>query len=58
MPRKQLKKASGNIVTFYTGLALYNSVNGQLQTECEPFDVHFRHLTEQEINHYVQKEAR
>ena len=55
--RKQLKKASGNIVTFYTGLALYNSVNGQLQTECEPFDVHFRHLTEQEINHYVQKES-
>lgn len=55
--RKQLKKASGNIVTFYTGLALYNSVNGQLQTECEPFDVHFRHLTEQEINHYIQKES-
>lgn len=55
--RKQLKKASGNIVTFYTGLALYNSVNGQLQTECEPFDVHFRHLTEQEINYYVQKES-
>ncbi len=54
--RKQLKKASGNIVTFYTGLALYNSVTGQLQTECEPFDVHFRHLTEQEINHYVRKE--
>ncbi|MEO3989036.1 Maf family protein [Pseudocitrobacter cyperus] len=55
--RRQLKKASGNIVTFYTGLALYNSVNGQLQTECEPFDVHFRHLTEQEINQYVQKES-
>jgi MAF protein len=55
--RLQLKKASGNIVTFYTGLALYNSVNGQLQTECEPFDVHFRHLSEQEINVYVQKES-
>jgi len=55
--RLQLKKASGNIVTFYTGLALYNSVNGQLQTECEPFDVHFRHLSEQEINSYVQKES-
>lgn len=52
----QLKKASGNIVTFYTGVALYNSANGQLQTECEPFDVHFRHLSEQEIIHYVQKE--
>lgn len=55
--RLQLKKASGNIVTFYTGLALYNSVNGQLQTECEPFDVHFRHLSEQEIDCYIRKES-
>lgn len=55
--RQQLKKASGNIVTFFTGLALYNSVNGQLQTECEPFDVHFRHLSEQEITHYIRKES-
>ncbi|KNC93707.1 Maf family protein [Trabulsiella odontotermitis] len=54
---KQLKKASGNIVTFYTGLALYNSANGHLQTECEPFDVHFRHLTEQEIRDYIRKES-
>ena len=54
--RLQLKKASGNVVTFYTGLALYNSANGQLQTECEPFDVHFRHLSEQEINAYIRKE--
>ncbi|WHP33140.1 nucleoside triphosphate pyrophosphatase [Trabulsiella odontotermitis] len=53
----QLKKASGNIVTFYTGLALYNSANGHLQTECEPFDVHFRHLTEQEIRNYIRKES-
>lgn len=55
--RLQLKKASGNVVTFYTGLALYNSANGQLQTECEPFDVHFRHLSEQEINVYIRKES-
>ncbi|MCU8652411.1 Maf family nucleotide pyrophosphatase, partial [Escherichia coli] len=43
--RLQLRKASGNIVTFYTGLALYNSATGNLQTEVEPFDVHFRHLS-------------
>ena len=55
--RLQLRKASGNVVTFYTGLALYNSANGQLQTECEPFDVHFRHLSEQEINVYIRKES-
>ncbi|URO00824.1 Maf-like protein [Leclercia adecarboxylata] len=54
--RQQLLKARGNIVTFYTGLALYNSATGHLQTECEPFDVHFRHLSEQEIEDYVRKE--
>ncbi|WP_318378434.1 nucleoside triphosphate pyrophosphatase [Enterobacter sp.] len=53
---KQLMKARGNIVTFYTGLALYNSASGHLQTECEPFDVHFRHLSEQEITDYLRKE--
>lgn len=52
----QLRKASGTIVTFYTGLALYNSANGHLQTECEPFDVHFRHLSDREIEAYVRKE--
>ncbi len=54
--RQQLLKARGSIVTFYTGLALYNSSTGHLQTECEPFDVHFRHLSEQEIDDYVRKE--
>ncbi|HBL4689786.1 septum formation inhibitor Maf [Citrobacter sedlakii] len=53
---QQLVKASGNIITFYTGLALYNSATGHLQTEVEPFDVHFRHLSEAEIEDYVRKE--
>lgn len=53
---RQLRQASGTIVTFYTGLALYNSANGQLQTECEPFDVHFRHLSDREIEGYIRKE--
>jgi len=53
---QQLLKARGNIITFYTGLALYNSATGHLQTECEPFDVHFRHLSEQEITDYLRKE--
>lgn len=53
---QQLLLARGSIVTFYTGLALYNSQNGHLQTTCEPFDVHFRHLSEEEIRHYVRKE--
>ncbi len=54
--RQQLLKARGNIVTFYTGLALYNSATGHLQTEVEPFDVHFRHLSETEIEDYLRKE--
>lgn len=54
--RQQLLKARGNIVTFYTGLALYNSATGHLQTEVEAFDVHFRHLSETEIEDYVRKE--
>ncbi|MCU6182960.1 Maf-like protein [Citrobacter cronae] len=54
--RQQLLKARGNIVTFYTGLALYNSATGHLQTEVEPFDVHFRHLNETEIDDYLRKE--
>ncbi|WP_137903795.1 nucleoside triphosphate pyrophosphatase [Enterobacter sp. 2VL] len=53
---QQLMRARGTIVTFYTGLALYNSASGHLQTECEPFDVHFRHLSEQEIVDYVRRE--
>ncbi|MCM6969263.1 Maf family protein [Enterobacter hormaechei] len=53
---QQLLRARGGIVTFYTGLALYNSASGHLQTECDPFDVHFRHLSEQEIMDYVRRE--
>lgn len=55
--RLQLKKASGSVVSFYTGLALYNSATGHLQTECEPFDVHFRHLNEKEIRNYIRIES-
>ncbi|MCF3927746.1 Maf family protein, partial [Salmonella enterica subsp. enterica serovar Weltevreden] len=49
-------KASGNIVTFYTGRALYNSASGNLQTDVVHFDVHFRHLSEAELDDYVRNE--
>lgn len=52
----QLLAARGTTVTFYTGLALYNTANGYLQTECELFDVHFRHVSEAEIRRYVALE--
>ncbi|MGV7093712.1 Maf family protein [Siccibacter turicensis] len=52
----QLTQASGNSITFYTGLALLNTATGRQQTLCEPFQVHFRQLQAQEIHAYVDKE--
>ncbi|OBU24559.1 Maf family protein [Photobacterium aquimaris] len=52
----QLRAASGKVVTFYTGLCLYNTRTETTQVICEPFHVHFRTLTENEIAHYVTKE--
>lgn len=52
----QLRQASGQKVTFYTGLALYNSRSRHLQVLCEPFHVHFRKLSEAEISAYVRLE--
>ncbi|OMQ27335.1 Maf family protein [Serratia oryzae] len=54
--REQLRQASGQKVTFYTGLALYNSHSNHLQALCEPFHVHFRSLSENEIATYVRLE--
>jgi septum formation protein len=54
---EQLRQASGKSVTFYTGLCLYNSASGERQIGCEPFKVRFRHLTHQEIEHYLRKET-
>ncbi|WP_099704645.1 MULTISPECIES: Maf family protein [unclassified Erwinia] len=53
---QQLTRASGQCVAFYTGLALFDSRNNQLQQCCEPFDVYFRNLSEQEISRYVARE--
>ncbi|MEM6159699.1 nucleoside triphosphate pyrophosphatase [Erwinia sp. P6884] len=54
--RAQLRLASGQSVTFYTGLALCNSRTQQLNCLCEPFSVDFRSLSEEEITHYIRKE--
>lgn len=52
----QLRAASGQSVTFYTGLALCSPHENQLMQCCEPFIVHFRNLTDEEIIGYVNKE--
>jgi len=53
---KQLKAASGQHVTFYTGLALVNSVTGKVQSLVEPYDVYFRELSDEMITNYLHKE--
>ncbi len=53
---RQLQQASGKAITFLTGLSLYNSTHQTLQTEVVPYTVHFRELTHQQIESYLQKE--
>lgn len=53
---EQLRAASGQTVTFYTGLSLYNSATNHVETRYEPFHVHFRTLSDAEIVAYIAKE--
>lgn len=53
---RQLQQTSGQTVHFYTGLCLYNSQTGQMQSEVVPFDVKFRVLTTEQIDHYLKTE--
>ncbi|OOY50083.1 Maf family protein [Solemya velum gill symbiont] len=53
---QQLKAAAGRLVTFYTGLCLLDTATGRSEALCEPFSVHFRQLSESQINHYLVKE--
>jgi len=52
----QLKEASGQTITFYTGLCLYNTKTQQAETICEPYIVEFRDLTDSEIKNYLLQE--
>ena len=53
---EQLKAASGNSVSFLTGLALLDSASGRCQVDCIPFRVHFRELAEARIRRYLEAE--
>ncbi len=52
----QLERASGKTATFYTGLCLFNAATGRARTLNEPFRVHFRNLTPDQIAGYVDLE--
>ncbi len=53
---KQLSQASGQSVTFLTGLCVYNSKTDQHSSLVEPFIVHFRELTQAQIERYIEQE--
>lgn len=52
----QLRAASGQSVTFYTGLALFNSQSKRLHSACIPFTVYFRELSDDAIERYLRLE--
>ena len=52
----QLKRASGKRVSFLTGLCLYNTQSQRSQVDVIAYNVIFRHLSDSQIETYLQKE--
>lgn len=52
----QLSQFSGNKVTFYTGLCLHHKESNQSEVLVETFNVHFKTLSEYQINQYLLAE--
>ncbi|MDW6001337.1 Maf family protein [Vibrio mangrovi] len=53
---RQLMSQAGKNITFYTGLAVYNNVTKTCQCTVDQFHVHFRLLSQKQIEHYVDRE--
>jgi len=53
---RQLLEASGHSVTLYTALALVNADTGGVQSDVVPFTVHFRELTREVVERYLERE--
>lgn len=53
---EQLRAASGQRITLYTGLALVDADSGRGQLEVVPFHVHFRRLDDGMIERYLRRE--
>ena len=53
---EQLRFLSGKTVSFHTGLCLFNSETGNTQSTVEVFKVHFRTLSDDQIERYLQSE--
>lgn len=54
--REQLARLSGQQVSFLTGLCLFDTASGSLRLEMVPFHVHFRALSEGQIERYLRYE--
>lgn len=53
---EQLQQCSGKQVEFFTSLCLLNTHTGKLQSCVEVYQTKFRHLSQQQIEHYVALE--
>lgn len=53
---QQLRLMSGRAVTYLTGLTLYDTASGNSRTRCETVRVHFRELTDTQLDNYLQRE--
>jgi MAF protein len=53
---EQLRFLSGKIVSFHTGLCVFNSESDNTQSTVEVFKVHFRALSDDQIKRYLQNE--
>ncbi|MDH3672569.1 MAG: Maf family nucleotide pyrophosphatase [Gammaproteobacteria bacterium] len=53
---EQLRQASANWTTLYTGVALLNNQSEQIQYDTVPIKVLFRELSENEIENYLRTE--
>ena len=55
--RAQLRKISHQSVNFLTGLCVINTANNRIQKDWINYTVHFRDLTEDEIERYLLMET-
>ncbi len=53
---EQLQRQSGRQVTFYTAVSVYDSSRDIMKSDLDTCVVHFRELSRQQIEHYVDKE--
>ncbi len=52
----QLRASSGKVVYFYSGLSLYNTVSQKIQQELVRTEVHFKVLSNQLIEAYLERD--